>query len=86
MCKLKSNVVPNTVPRCFWVESGLTKFWLKSNDTRIILITFVLKIYLLKWPFKLVVVELIFWTIEKIGVWFPNNLGFQVKSSDKSLI
>ena len=41
---------------------------------------------LLKSLFKLVVVELIFWTTEKKKASSANNFGFQFKSYDKSLI
>ena len=41
---------------------------------------------LLKSLFESVVVELIFWTIQKRKVPFANNFEFEVKSCDKSLI
>ena len=28
-CKLKSNVVSNTIPRCLWFNYDLSKFWLR---------------------------------------------------------
>ena len=43
-CKLKSNLVSNIIPRCFWVDDDLTKFSLKYNGGWSILLIFLLKI------------------------------------------
>ena len=43
-CKLKSNLVSNTIPRCLWVDDDLTKFWLKYDGGWLILLIFLLKI------------------------------------------
>ena len=43
-CKLKSNLVSNIIPRCFWVDDDLTKFPLKYNGGWSILLIFLLKI------------------------------------------
>ena len=43
-CKLKSNLVSNTIPRCFWEEDDLNKFWLKSNGGWLILLIFLQRI------------------------------------------
>ena len=43
-CRLKSNLVSNIIPRCFWVDDDLTKFSLKYNGGWSILLIFLLKI------------------------------------------
>ena len=43
-CRLKSNLVCNIIPRCFWVDDDLTKFSLKHNGRWSILLIFLLKI------------------------------------------
>ena len=42
--KLKSNLVSNIIPRCFWVDDDLIKFWLKHDGGWSILSIFLLKI------------------------------------------
>ena len=43
-CKLKSNLVSNSIPRCFWVDDDLTKISLEYNGGWSILLIFLLKI------------------------------------------
>ena len=43
-CRLKSNLVSNAIPRCFWVDDDLTKFSLKYNEGWSILLILLLKI------------------------------------------
>ena len=109
MCKLKFNLVSNTILRCFWEENDLKmKFWSRNNGGWLMLLIFLLRMtswayllgsglkFIFHWKaqslilpkslFKLVLIELIFWTTEKREVSSGNSFWFEVKSSDISLI
>ena len=101
-CRLKSNLVSNTIPRCLWADNDLINFWWKYNRGWSILLIFLLKttswacflwsglksnhFFSLNYCSDRLLFEFIFWITENRELSSANNFIFEVKPSDKSLI